>query len=59
MRREWHIVSLLIWLSLFKELKDWLKKNLKPHNMHSLNPDYDACQGKRPYPFRDLRQEHN
>jgi arylsulfatase A-like enzyme len=42
--------------ALFKELKGWLKKNLKPHYMPVLNPDYDAAQDKRPYPFLDLRQ---
>ena len=41
--------------SMFKETKDWLKKNVKPHYMPQLNPKYDASQDKRPYPFRDLR----
>ena len=41
--------------SMFKETKDWLKKNVNPHYMPQLNPKYDASQDKRPYPFRDLR----
>lgn len=41
--------------TLFKELKGWLKKNVKPHYMPVLNPDYDADQDIRLYPFRDLR----
>ena len=41
--------------ALFKELQGWLKKNVKPHYMPVLNPDYDADRDMRPYPFRDLR----
>ncbi|MGB0257197.1 MAG: sulfatase [Coraliomargarita sp.] len=41
--------------SLFKEMKGWLKANVKPHYMPQPNPDYDAAQDQRPYPFRDLR----
>jgi len=40
---------------MFKELQSWLKNNVAPHYMPELNPNYDATQDKRPYPFRDLR----
>ncbi|MHC4887548.1 MAG: hypothetical protein ACYTGH_20925 [Planctomycetota bacterium] len=42
--------------AMLKEAQDWLKKNVKPHYMPVLNPDYDAVKDKRPYPFRDLRK---
>ncbi len=41
--------------AMFKELQSWLKQNVQPHYMPQLNPNYDASQDKRPYPFRDLR----
>ena len=41
--------------AMFKELQSWLQQNVKPHYMPVLNPDYDATQDRRPYPFRDLR----
>ena len=40
--------------AMFNEMKDWLKKNVKPHYMPVLNPNYDASKDPRPYPFRDL-----
>jgi len=42
--------------AMFKEVTGWLTKNVKPHYMPQRNPDYDAAQDKRPYPFRDLRE---
>ena len=42
--------------AMFKEMKGWLKKNVKPHYMPQRNPDYDTTKDKRPYPFRDLRE---
>ena len=42
--------------SMFKEMQGWLKKNVKPHYMPQLNPNYNATKDKRPYPFRDLRE---
>jgi arylsulfatase A-like enzyme len=44
--------------AMFKETKGWLKQNVKPHYMPVLNPDYDATQDKRPYPFQDLTSEN-
>jgi len=41
--------------AMFKETHSWLKKNVRPHYMPQRNPDYDATQDTRPYPFRDLR----
>jgi len=41
---------------MFKEMQGWLKKNVKPHYMPQLNPNYNATKDKRPYPFRDLRE---
>tara|TARA_B110000208_G_C11789802_1_gene437020 strand:- start:3443 stop:3574 length:132 start_codon:yes stop_codon:yes gene_type:complete len=43
---------------MFKTLQGWLKKNVKPHYLPVLNPDYDATQDKRPYPFQDLMSEN-
>ena len=44
--------------AMFKTLQGWLKKNVKPHYLPVLNPDYDATQDKRPYPFQDLMSEN-
>ncbi|VGO13609.1 Arylsulfatase [Pontiella desulfatans] len=41
--------------ALFATMQGWLKENVKPHYLPQLNPDYDAAQDQRPYPFRDLR----
>ncbi|VGO14030.1 Arylsulfatase [Pontiella desulfatans] len=39
---------------MFEDLKEWLEENVEPHYFPTPNPDYDAAQDHRPYPFRNL-----
>lgn len=39
---------------LLAQLQTWLQTNVKPQYFPSLNPDYDAGQDTRPYPFGNL-----
>jgi arylsulfatase A-like enzyme len=39
---------------MFGELKEWLEENVEPRYLPGPNPDYDADQDKRPYPFKNL-----
>ena len=34
--------------------REWLKKNVAPRYMPVRNPDYNAADDARPYPFNDL-----
>jgi arylsulfatase A-like enzyme len=39
---------------LMEELQGWLKDHVAPRYMPIRNPDYNAAEDKRPYPFMDL-----
>ena len=42
---------------MFEDLKAWLIENVEPRYFPTPNPDYDATQDKRPYPFRNLWED--
>jgi len=40
--------------AMFQQLKTWLQENVEPRYFPTPNPEYDAAQDQRPYPFRNL-----